>query len=146
MADDARAKLVKQIDAKQRDLQHAAEAAQADFQSEQNDLANKIGSKIMAVLDKYAKDNAYAVILDVSNQQSPVLWADIRSVDVTDPIVAAYNTLSGVPAQPTATSTRPAGPTGGTAPARPAGATGGTTPPRPKPTVPATTPPTTPKQ
>ena len=133
MADDARAKLVKQIDTKQRDLQHSAESAQADFQSEQNDLANKIGSKIMQVLDKYAKDNAYAVILDVSNQQSPVLWADIRSVDVTDPIVAAYNTQSGVPAQPTATSARPAPPAGSTAP-------------RPKPAAPATAPPTTPKQ
>jgi outer membrane protein len=130
--EEARAKLVKQIDTKQRDLQHAAESAQADFQSEQNDLANKIGSKIMQVLDKYAKDNAYAVILDVSNQQSPVLWADIRSVDVTDPIVAAYNTQSGVPAQPTA-AVRPPAPAG-------------TAPPRPKPAAPATTPPTTPKQ
>jgi outer membrane protein len=131
MAEDARAKLVKQIDTKQRDLQHSAESAQADFQSEQNDLANKIGSKMMQVLDKYAKDNAYAVILDVSNQQSPVLWADIRSVDVTDPIVAAYNAQSGVPAQPTATA-RPSAPAA--------------TPARPKPATPAATPPTTPKQ
>ena len=52
---------------------------------------------MMDVLDKYAKTNAYALILDVSSQTSPVLWAG-ASTDVTKAIVDQYNTVSGVPA------------------------------------------------
>jgi outer membrane protein len=142
LSDDARAKLVKQIDTKQRDLQHDVDAAQADFQGEQNDLANRIGSKVMQVLDKFAKDNSYAVILDVSNPQTtPVLWADMRTVDVTEAIVNAYNVQSGVPAPAPSASRPPAtGAPGANKPAAPATAAPGTAaPPRPKPTT--TTPP-----
>ena len=99
--DDARANLVKSIEAKQKSLQRSLEDAQADFQNQQKELANQIGRKILVVLDKYAKDNGFAVILDVSNPQSGVLWAG-ASTDVTKEIVDAYNVQSGVPAPPPA--------------------------------------------
>lgn len=111
MNDEARAKLQKQIEIAAREFQHNMETAQQDFQGEQNELANKIGQKLMQVLDKYAKDNGYAVILDVSSPQSPVLWANLASVDVTDAIVNLYNAQSGVPAPaPAAAAPRPAAP------------------------------------
>ena len=100
--DEARANLVKTIEAKQKSLQRSLEDAQGDFQSQQNDILNRVGQKMMEVLDKYAKDNGYTMILDVSNPQSPVLWAGASS-DVTKAIVDAYNTQSGV-AAPAATS------------------------------------------
>jgi outer membrane protein len=94
--DDARANLVKSIEQKQKNLQRSAEDAQNDFQTQQKDLANQIGRKLLQTLDKYAKGNGYTVILDISNPQSPVLWAG-NSVDVTKEIVDAYNMDSGVP-------------------------------------------------
>jgi len=100
--DEARANLVKTIELKQKSLQRSLEDAQGDFQSQQNDILNRVGQKMMEVLDKYAKDNGYTMILDVSNPQSPVLWAGASS-DVTKAIVDAYNTQSGV-AAPAATS------------------------------------------
>lgn len=100
--DEARANLVKTIESKQKSLQRSLEDAQGDFQSQQNDILNRVGQKMMEVLDKYAKDNGYTMILDVSNPQSPVLWAGASS-DVTKAIVDAYNTQSGV-AAPAATS------------------------------------------
>ena len=107
--DDARANLVKSIEQKQKNLQRSAEDAQNDFQSQQKDLANQIGRKLLQTLDKYAKSNGYAVILDVSNPQSPVLWAG-NSVDVTKDIVDAYNVDSGVPPPaPAPAAARPAG-------------------------------------
>ena len=112
--DDARANLVKNIESKQKSLQRSAEDAQNDFQSQQKDLANQIGRKMLGVLDKYAKDNGYAVILDVSNPQSGVLWAG-ASTDVTKDIVDAYNVQSGVPAPPAA----PAAGTSGAATRKP---------------------------
>jgi len=113
--DDARANLAKQIDQKQKTLQRSFEDAQSDFQAEQNTIAQRIGQKLMNVLDEYAKQNGFAVVLDVSSPQSPVLWAG-RATDITEEIVNAYNAQSGVPApaapagaKPGATATRPAG-------------------------------------
>lgn len=105
MNDEAKATLQKQIDKEQRDLQTQLEAAQQDFQGEQNDIYNRIGQKFMQTLDKYAKDGGFAVILDVSNPQSGVLWANLASVDVTEQVVNLYNAASGVAAPPAAKTT-----------------------------------------
>src|SRR5947209_3006641 len=55
--------------------------------------------------DLDAKQSGYAVVIDVSSQQSPVLWA-APSVDITKPVIDAYNVVSGVaaPAAKPATS------------------------------------------
>ena len=97
--DEARGDLLKQIDAKKKILQRNYEDANTDIQAQQNEIANRIGQKLVSVLDKYAKDNSFSVILDVSGQASPVLWA-ASSVDITKSVLDAYNTESGVPAQP----------------------------------------------
>ena len=99
--DEARADLLKQIDAKKKTLQRSYEDANTDIQAQQNEIANRIGQKLVEVLDKYAKDNNYTLILDVSGQASPVLWA-ASSVDITKSVVDAYNAQSGVaaPAKP----------------------------------------------
>jgi outer membrane protein len=103
--DEARNKLVRDIETKQKSFQRSAEDAQADFQSQQGELVNRIGGKLMEVLDKYAKANGFSLIVDVSSQQSPVLWA-AASTDVTQEISAAYNTSSGV-AAPASTPAAP---------------------------------------
>jgi outer membrane protein len=109
--DEARAKLAKDIESKQKTLQRQLEDAQGDYQQQQGELVNRIGGKLMEVLDKYAKEKGYSVIVDVSNPQSPVLWAS-ASTDVTQDIASAYNAVSGV-AAPAASSTpsapRPSG-------------------------------------
>lgn len=109
LSDDARADLLKQIDTKKKTLQRNYEDANADIQSQQNEIANRVGQKLIEVLDKYAKDNAFTVILDVSGQQSPVLWA-ASNVDITKAVVDAYNAQSGVaaPAKPAAKPAAPA--------------------------------------
>jgi outer membrane protein len=109
--DEARGDLLKQIDAKKKTLQRNYEDANTDVQAQQNEIANRIGQKLVEVLDKYAKDNNYTLILDVSGQTSPVLWA-ANSVDITKAVVDAYNTQSGVaaPAKPAAATVKPATP------------------------------------
>jgi outer membrane protein len=105
--DQTRSTLVKNIESKQKSLQRSLEDAQGDFQQQQNEILNRVGGKMLEVLDKYAKDNGYALILDVSNQNSPVLWAG-ASTDVTKAIVDQYNTVSGVPAPAGGAAARPA--------------------------------------
>ena len=114
--DEARNDLLRQIDTKKKTLQRNYEDANTDLQAQQNEIANRIGQKLVVLLDKYAKDNNFTVILDVSGQSSPVLWA-ASSVDITKPVVDAYNSESGVaaPAKPAAAA-KPATPAPGTAP------------------------------
>lgn len=113
MNDDARANLVKSIETKQKSLQRSAEDAQNEFQQQQNEVAQRILQKMAPVIDKYAKENGFSLLLDSSNPwpQGPLLWAT-AGVDVTKPIVDAYNAQSNVPAPP-----KPAG--GSAAPAKP---------------------------
>ena len=82
--DEARAKLVKEIADKKKSLQRTAEDASADYQQQQGELANKIGSKMLEVVNKYGESNGYSVVLDVSGQNSPVLWAP-ASTNITLP-------------------------------------------------------------
>jgi outer membrane protein len=95
--DEARGELLKSIDTKKKQMQRNYEDANTDIQAQQNEIANRIGQKLVEVLDKYAKEHDFVVILDVSQQQSPVLWA-ASSVDITKPVIDAYNAESGVPA------------------------------------------------
>ena len=65
--------------------------SQAEFQQAEQDVINRIGSKMVAVLEKYANANGFAVVLDVSNPQtSPVLWATQGTV-ITKELVDAYD-------------------------------------------------------
>ena len=120
---------MKQIETKQKSLDRQLQDAREDAQNQQNEIASRILQKMAPLIVKYAGDNGFGVIVDTSNPwpNGPVVWAG-PSVDITEPVITAYNTQSGV-----AAPVRPAGAAPG---ARPAGTT------RPA-TVPATKPPTT---
>jgi outer membrane protein len=95
--EDERIKRAQTIEAKQKVLQRDLQDAQDEYQTQSNEIAQRIGAKLMQSLDGYAKQNGYAVVIDVSSQQSPVLWA-AQSVDITKPVIDAYNVVSGVAA------------------------------------------------
>jgi len=44
----------------------------------------------MAVIDKYARDNGYNLILDVSSPQTPVLYIS-SGIDITQDVVGLYD-------------------------------------------------------
>jgi outer membrane protein len=124
---EASATQARTIEAKQKLLQRNYDDYQSEAQQAEQEVMNRIGGKMLNVLEKYAKANGYSVILDVSNPQTPVLWASQGTI-ITKDLVDAYNTESGVAA--------PA--------AKPAGAI--TNPPRPAPPRPTATPAATPKK
>ena len=84
----------------------------------------------MEVLDKYAKENSFSVVLEAGTEQSNVLWAT-EAVNITPALVQVYNAQSGVPAPP-----RPATPApkagAGVGAKSPAGAAATTKPATPK--------------
>ena len=105
--EESRDKLVKQIETKQKSFDRSTQDAQEDFQNQQGEIGNKILTKMAPLIVKYASDNGYGMILDTSQQwpRGPVIWYG-PAVDITQPIVEAYNVQSGV-AAPAAGSTAP---------------------------------------
>lgn len=107
----------KTIDDKSKQLQRSAEDAQNDFQTEVQEMYNTVASKVYEIVASYAKDSGYTLVVDVSQQQSPVLWA-AESTNITQAVVDAYNVKSGVPAPPApaAAAPKPAAPAAKPAP------------------------------
>ena len=132
--EESRDKLVKQIEAKQKSFDRLTQDAQEDFNNQQGEIVNRIMVKLAPIIQKYVVDNGYGLLLDTSQATSfprgPVILSG-PALDITQPIVEAYNVQSGVPA-PAASSVAPK-------PVRPA-----TTPAAKPATKPATT--TPPKQ
>jgi outer membrane protein len=97
MSEEAKAKLMRDIDTNNKSLQRDTEDAQAELDSEQGKLMQELGNKVMAVIEKYATANGFALVLDVSNPQTPVLWAS-QTIDITTEIVKLYDQANpGVP-------------------------------------------------
>jgi outer membrane protein len=121
LSDEEKNSRAKTIDTKQKALQRNYEDAQAEFQQGEQDVVNRIGAKMLTVLEKYATANGYALVMDVSNpQNSSVLWATQGTV-ITKELVDAYDKEN--PSGASAPATKPAGATGtrpATAPPRPA--------------------------
>jgi len=100
---DASATQARSIEAKQKTFQRNLEDAQNEFQQAQQDVLNRLGQKMMTVLEKYALDHGYSVILDVSNPQTPVIWAS-QGTNITKDLVDAYNVANPAAAPAAKTS------------------------------------------
>src|SRR6201996_6181036 len=108
LSDSAKNDLYKNIEAKKKNLQRQVEDAQADLEADQNKLLQSLGQKILAVIEKYARDNGYTMVVDVSSPQTPVLYAS-PSIDITKEIIELYdkNTASGSAPAPTTSAPKP---------------------------------------
>ena len=83
-----------------------------DVQSAQGEVFDRIGRKMVDVLDQYARENGYSMVLDSSAQNTPILYASTQ-VDVTQDIVRLYDKAYPVkagaaPAQPKPAAAKPA--------------------------------------
>ena len=102
LSDPERASRAKSIDDKTKQLQREGEDAQNDFQSEMQEVYGALASKVYDVLADYSKKQGFTVVIDVSSQQTPVLYAD-ESTNITKAVIDAYNVKSGIPAPPAGT-------------------------------------------
>jgi outer membrane protein len=122
LSDTAKNDLYKNIEAKKKSLQREVEDAQADLEADQQKLLQQLGQKILAVIEKYSRDNGITMVLDVSSQQTSVLYAS-PSVDITKEVIELYDknaaasapasapTAAPKPASPAAPAPKPAAPT-----------------------------------
>ena len=96
MSDDARRNLARDIQKAETELQRETEDARGEFSQEQGQLFNSVGQKMMAVIDKYAKERGFKIVMDISNPQGPVLYA-VNEVNITSAIISAYDAQHPVP-------------------------------------------------
>ncbi|MGD0214744.1 MAG: OmpH family outer membrane protein [Terriglobales bacterium] len=119
--DESRDKLVKQIEAKKKSFDRAAEDAKEDFQNQAGEIENRILQKMVPIIQKYVTDNGYGLLLDTDQAMTWPRGAVILagpSMDITQQVVDAYNAQSGVAAPPAGSTTpKPAKPAGTKTPA-----------------------------
>jgi outer membrane protein len=89
----------KVIDDKKKQLDRESEDARNDFQQDMQDMYNGLASKVYDVMQSYAEQQGFTLILDISQQQTPVLYAS-NGTNITKQVIDAYNLKSGVPAPP----------------------------------------------
>ena len=108
LSDTAKNDIYKNIEAKKKNLQREVEDAQADLEADQQKLLQQLDQKILAVIEKYARDNSITMVVDVSSPQTPVLYAS-PSVDITKEIIELYdkNASSGSGSAPAPTTSAP---------------------------------------
>jgi outer membrane protein len=110
LSETERASRLKTIDDKEKSLQRSGEDAQNDFQQEIQQTYAALAEKVFGTVQSYATQNGYTLVVDASQQQTPVLWYN-QGTDISAAIVQAYNLKSGVPAPAaTASSTAPSAP------------------------------------
>lgn len=63
---------------------------QEDVNSAQGEVFDRIGRKMVDVLDRYSRENGYTLVLDTSAQNTPILYASTQ-IDVTQDIVRLYD-------------------------------------------------------
>ncbi len=111
--DEAAANLKGQIETKQKAFDRAVQDAQDDYGNQEQEIASRILKKMAPIIVKYSQENGFGLIVDTSKPwpQSPVLWWG-ESIDITKPVVDAYNAQSGVaaPAAPSSGAAKPAAP------------------------------------
>lgn len=119
-SEEQRTKLARDIDQKQMALKRDMEDAQADFEQERERAYNELGGRLLQVIDKYARDNSYTLILDVSSPQTPVLYM-ANGTDITAEIVKMYdaNAPAAAPSSGAPAGGAPAGGAPGSAAPKP---------------------------
>jgi outer membrane protein len=105
LSDEERLRLTRELDEKQRLFKRAQEDAQADYQNDNQEAVRRIGQKMVRVINDYAQQNGFALVLDPAAVQLPVYFA-ARGLDLTDAIVKRYDAANPGPS-PAASSSSP---------------------------------------
>jgi outer membrane protein len=99
LSDAAKNELYKNIEIKKKVLQRDFEDAQEDVKQEQDKLLQQLSQKVVAVVERYASDHGYSLVVDVSSPQSPVIYAS-TAIDITKEIIDLYDRSSSAMSNP----------------------------------------------
>jgi outer membrane protein len=112
LSETERASRVRAIDVKEKQLQRDGEDASNAYNADVQEALGQVAKKLGPVVVKYVQQNGYTMLLDNTGQQGGlgVLWT-LPGTDISQAVVDAYNTASGVAAPaPAATHSRTTAP------------------------------------
>jgi outer membrane protein len=113
LSDEEKLRLQRQLDEKQRLFKRAQEDAQTDYQNDNQEAIRRIGQKMVRVINDYAKQNGFALVVDDS--QLPVYFV-AQGNELTEVIMKLYDAANPA-ASAAASSSPPAKPAAATKPA-----------------------------
>jgi len=90
LSDEEKARLTQQGQKMAQQLERKQNEYQEDVNGAQGEVIDRIGRKMLEVLDRYARENGYVAVFDTSSQNSPILYASSQ-IDVTSDIVRLYD-------------------------------------------------------
>ena len=103
MSDDARRKLLREIQATERDLKRETEDAQAEFTQEQGKVGSEIGSKLLTTIQKYSIEKELSLVLNVSALPNLSVVFALNELNITEDIIKLYDQENPVPGSSSAT-------------------------------------------
>jgi Skp family chaperone for outer membrane proteins len=109
LSDGERATRAKAIEEKRKVLERSFEDAKNQYQQDMQEILAGVEQKFFDVMRDYVEKNGYTLVLDMSPQNSPILYT-VEATDITPPIVEAYNLKSGIAAPPQPAASAPATP------------------------------------
>ncbi len=113
LSDDEKVRLTQQGQRMTQQLDRKNNELNEDVQAAQGEVVDKIGRKMMDVLDRYARENGLVAVFDSSSQNSPILFAS-TNIDITQEIIKlydqAYPVKGGAATAPAATKPAPTKP------------------------------------
>jgi len=87
------------IEAKNKEVQRIGQDSQSALEEEEGAMMQQLGEKLVSVVSDFAARNGYAVVIDVSLPNGPVLWAS-PTIDITNDIVKLYDQVHPASATP----------------------------------------------
>jgi len=111
LSDEEKAKMQREGELFSRRLQRGNDDLNEELNAAQGEIVDSIGRKMLEVLDRYARESGYTVVLDTSAQGSPVVYGSSQS-DITQDIVRLYDQAYPVKGAASAApaATKPAAP------------------------------------
>jgi outer membrane protein len=106
---DEQDQLNRQLSDAQRHLKEAQEDDQADFQADQSEAVRQIAEKMQKIITQYAQQHGYTLV--IGEQSIPVYYA-AKTIDITQNLIALYNSTYPVAAASSASNKPASGPKG----------------------------------
>lgn len=95
VSDEEKDRLRRRGEGLQRAFQRKQQELQDDLQAAEGEIGDRIGRKLMEVVDRYARENGYAAIFDFSAQGTNVVYAS-NQVDITQDAIRLYDQANPV--------------------------------------------------
>jgi outer membrane protein len=79
------------LDTAQRQMQREADDFKSDTDSASQQAFQSIAQKLYALLQDYAKQHAYTLVIDRGSDAAPVVWYAAANADITVELIRAYD-------------------------------------------------------